>query len=481
MIKIQPPYQGIAQSPEVGFGDIRNIDLYSAPGSARLNNSLVKVSGTTVDALIKWIVRDPDTPANVFALDSNGVLYKSANSGDTWTEVSNRSGHGNGLMVKWGYVFVCTDTTIDVMKISDSTWTTGWQTIDSDTLWHPMIVSKNDGIIYGGAGRYIFSIEELTTFAPGTASTYDFTQQRLDLRKDVRVKCLAELGINLMCGTWTGSTLTDFRVADIFPWDRVSPSYGQPIQMTESGVNAMITISNQLYILAGVEGRIYRSDGYNSTPIGEIPQSIADLSAGVYLEPFPGAIMSYKGRLFFGVSGGSAVDGCGVYSLMQTSKGNILTMEHSVSTGNMGATNILQIGALLPISRDECLVGWRDNTTYGIDKADNDAFTPSYRGYFDTPVYDVGSVNSQAKFRQIELQLERDLRANEGVKLRYRLDKTDSYVDIKTVDFATYGAIRSKNIITEIPSDVKVCENIQVQIALTGTTTTPGVKKVTLG
>ena len=69
--------------------------------------------------------------------------------GSTWAELSDRGGSGQGLMVKWGYVFVCNDTEIDVIKISDSSVTDGWQTIDTDALWHPMLVSKNDGKIYG--------------------------------------------------------------------------------------------------------------------------------------------------------------------------------------------------------------------------------------------------------------------------------------------------------------------------------------------
>ncbi len=427
-IQINAPREGISQSPHVGFADVRNFDIDSRQGIARLNNILAKKSATTVDAQVNWIVRDPDTSTNVFALDSNGVLYKSANSGATWAEVSDRSGSGQGLMVRWGYVFVCEDTTIDVMKISDSSWTDDWQTIDTDSAWHPMLYSKNDSKIYGGAGQYVFSIEQLTTFDPASGSTYTYTQQALDLPASYRIKCLAEFGNNLMIGTWQGSTSVELRIADVFAWDRSSVSFIQPIQMDEFGVHAMLNDGNSLIILAGVDGLIYSSNGASAWVIGQLPQ---DLSGGKYLEFYPGAICKYKSKIFFGVGQGgtTAIAGMGVYSLKQTGKGNILNFEHTVSTLSDGTTNPLKPSALLPITRDTMLVGWRDHTTYGIDltTATSYAYGTDYVGYFDSPLYEIGNVDNKAKPQQIEIHLGKPLATDEGIQIKYRKSLSDSW------------------------------------------------------
>jgi len=362
-ITLSAPRQGISSSPHVGFADVRNMDIDSVQGITRLNNIMAKKSGTTVDAQVKWIVRDPDTSANIFALDSNGVLYKSANSGVDWTEVSDRGGSGQGLIVQWGYVFVCEDTTIDVMKISDSSWSDNWQTIDTDSLWHPMFVSKNDSKIYGGAGQYVFSIEQDTTFDPGDSGTYTFTQQALDLPASYRIKCIEELGNNLMLGTWQGTNVYDERIADIFPWDRSSVSFGQPIVMAEYGVHFLHNSGNSLIISAGIQGRIYRSDGVNAVQIAQLPH---DLSGGKYLETYPSSVCSYKGKIFFGIGGGGdsiTTDGCGVYSLKQTGRGNVLNLEHGISTGNFGSTTTVKATAILPLSQDKLLIAWRDGNT----------------------------------------------------------------------------------------------------------------------
>lgn len=475
-ITIQAPQLGIAQSPHIGFGDVRQLNIDSIPGIAKLNTIMVKKSGTTVDAQITWFARDPDTPANIGALDSNGVFYKSTDSGGTWSEVSDRDGSGQGLIIKWGYAFICETTTIDVIKMSDDTITNNWKTIDSDALWHPMIHSKNDGKIYGGAGKYIFSIEENSgqTFDPATSTTYTFTQQALDLPDGYRIKCLAELGNNLMIGTWQGSAVNQIRIADIFPWDRSSTSFSQPISLDEFGVHALLNTGNVLTVLAGIEGVIYRCDGVNAYPVARLPQ---DLSGGKYIEFYPGAIMNYKRKVFFGVSWtSSAISGMGVYSIRNSSKGTILNLEHVPSTGNDGTTNAMVIGALLPITHDTFLMGWRDNTTYGIDlsSATSYAYSSDYSGYFDSPLYEVGNEKNKWKPGEAELHLGRPLRTGEGIQIKYRVSLADSFTTVKTMAYADngIGAIISKVIPIHIPDDIKQAEHVQFRVALLGTATT---------
>lgn len=475
---IQAPRTGIAQSPHVGFGDIRNLDIFTTPGVAKLNNALDKESASVVDAQTKWIVRDPGT-GNLYSLDSNGVIYKSTNAGDTWTEISDRGGVGQGLAVWKGYVFIFEDTKIDVMDITDDSFDDDWQIIDSDSLWHPTWVSKNDGKLYFGAGRYVGSVEEVfgQNFDPATGGTFTYTQQALDLPEDYRIKSLVELGNDLMIGTWKGSAITDFKIADIFPWDRSSPSFRKPVQINENGINAMLVMGGQIIILAGVGGTIYKSDGYNAVPIGQIPNSIADIDGGKFLEPYPGAIMSFKGRIFFGISSAST-SGMGIYSLRQTSAGNILNLENIISSEGTGGTNPLVIGALLGITRDQYVVGWRDNTVYGIDRIDVDAYdyTTTYQGYFESPLYQIGTLLNPRQFSQIEFQLAKKLAANEGIKIDFRVNLTDSFTNIGIYDFATLGAIISHNIKCSIPAS----EFLQIRVSETGTTTTPHFRNLIL-
>ena len=481
-LEVKNPQIGIGPSPHLGYQEFRNLDLSSVPGVARLNNAMDLKSSTTVVGTPQWFVRNPATPAEVYCLDNGGKVYKSADSGATWALMTGftSGGHGNGLAIFKNYLVVARDAYLDVCGdgtatgITNANWTNSWQVIDSDTLWHPMIVSKLDGKLYGGAGRYVFSLEELTTFVPGTGDTFTYTQQALDLPSRYRIKCLDELGNNIMLGTWQGST-TPTRVADIFPWDASSATFGQPITMEENGVHAIKNINQTLYILAGTEGRIYSSQGLVANLIGQIPRSIVDTGGSIPLTYFPGAIANYKGKLFFGLGSSSTIDGMGTWSLLQTSSGNILNLEHGISSGNWGVSAALQIGAILPMDTDKLLVGFKD-TTYGIDLTNTGTFYTAYAGYLISAFYQVGSNLKKRAFSQLEFLLTRLLRTNEGVKVEYRTDLTSSFTTIGTYTFATLGAVLSHNTTADIPS----CEFVQLKISLTGTTTSTDWRILTL-
>jgi len=493
---INSPRQGISQSPHLGFADVRNLDVTSVPGIAKLNNILSKVSATTVTAQINWFVRHPITTTEVYALDTAGTVYKSADSGATWVVLAGSSAtaaHGNGLWIWKNYLIVARDAFLDVCGDGSATgiiaanWTLGWQAIDSDVLWHPMLTSTNDNKLYGGAGKYVYSLDENTgfTFAPGTAGTFTWTQQALDLPPDYRIKCIEELGNNLMLGTWQGTNVYDIRIANIFPWDRSSASFGQPIVLNDYGVHAMKNIGNSLIVLAGTSGTIYRCDGANAIIVGQLPM---DLSGGKYQEWYPGSICSYKNKVFFGTGNGgtTVIAGQGIYSLWQTGQGNILALEHLNSSLTDGSSASVKISALLPITRDTILSAFRSNTTYGIDlsSATSYAYGTDYSGYFESPLYVVGTYNNKQPFSEIEFVLAKELATGEGLKFEYRVNLTDSWTTIRTrndtaltLTYATLGAITSHILSADIPP----CEMLQIRVSLLGTaTTTPQFKYLIL-
>jgi len=487
---IEAPRQGIAQSPHIGFGDVCNLDISTIPGICRINNNLDKVSGTAVTGLVKWIVRDPVTPANIYAVDDAGDVYVSTNSGASFAALASQptsGGTGQGLAIWKDYLFCPRATAMDLYGPLSGTpaWRNSWAglTMDTDALWHPMLVSRLDGELYGGAGKYIFNISEVAgkTFAWDDAETYTSTAQALTLPVGYRVKCLEELGNNLMIGTWQGTTITDFKIADIFTWDGSSVTYGQPIMLNENGVNALLTLGNSLYVLAGVDGKIYRSDGVGAVLVGQIPSSIANIEGSKYLEPYPGSFVNYKGKPTFGVSSGGATytSGMGIYSLKETSQGSILNLEHIVSTGNDGTSAVLKIGALLPISRDTILAGWADDTTYGIDKTTTTTRVASYGAYFESPLYMVGTPLNKRTFTELEFQLAKELAAGEGIQIKFRVNLTDTWTTIGTYTNTILGAVISHHVKTNIPAT----EFLQIRVELgagTSNLTTPEFKNVIL-
>ena len=489
-MEILAPKTGIAQSAHVGFPNMRNLDITSIPGIVALNNILVKRSSATVTETINWVVRNPLVTTEVYAVGNTGIVYSSTDSGVTWAVLAGNTagGAGQGLTVWKDYLFVPRATAMDLYGPLSGTpaWRNSWAglTMDTDALWHPLLVSRNDNKLYGGAGRFVFSIDEVTgqTFLWSNAATYTATAQALDLPSPYRIKCMKELGNNLMLGTWQGVNLYDIRAADIFPWDRSAVSFGQPISIDDYGVHAMENSGNSLTVLAGISGTVRKSDGVNATIVGQIP---TDIRGGKYLEFYPGAICNYKNKIFFGTGQGgtTATPNQGIYSLSQTGQGSILNMEHSVSTLSDGTTNPLKVTALLPITRDTLLAGWRDNATYGLDltTATSYLYTTDYAGYFETPLYTVGTSLQLKKFTNIEFQLVRPLRTGEGIKIEYRDDLTATFTTLNTYSFTDFGAVVSRNSLFIAPIDIPACETIQLRVSLLGSSTTsPEVKSINL-
>lgn len=490
-IVINAPRQGIS-SPLVGFADCRNLDISSMPGIVKLNKKLTAVTGTIANR-INWAIVHPITSTEVYALSTAGIVYKSTDSGLNFTALtgySTTNAHGNGLIIWKNYLFVARDSYLDycgdgsVGGIITANWNvSGWKAIDTDNLWHPMLVSKLDGKLYGGAGKYVFILDTENDGSFPPATTTGWTQQALDLPANYRIKCLEELGNNLMIGTWQGSAVNSVRVADIFPWDGTSLKYGQPVVLNDFGVHAMLNDGGTLIVLAGISGQIRECNGASAWAIGQIPNSLIDLT-GKYLEFYPGALCKYKGKYFFGVGYTAALGGMGVYSLERTGRGNILNFEHTVSSGNDGTTNLMQVSALLPITDEKILVGYLDNATAGLDLTDAAAYPADYSGYFVSPLYTVGDIKNLRAFADLTFQLVKKLATGEGIRLSYRNNLSDSFTLIKTTSGGVLSLIYSylSAVVSHfITPDIPKCEMVQIKCEILGTsTTTPSFRSLTL-
>ena len=97
---INVPREGIAQSPHVGFADVRNLDISYQQGIVQLNKKLSLQSASVVTGLPKWGINDPVTTTQVVELDDDGNLYFNNFTGfTTWYKITgspSTDAHGNG-------------------------------------------------------------------------------------------------------------------------------------------------------------------------------------------------------------------------------------------------------------------------------------------------------------------------------------------------------------------------------------------------
>lgn len=468
--------EGMAPSYAVGSATHASLDINSAPGILRAGFKSVKQSGSTVTGLVNWFTADQGT-GNIYAIDANQVVYVSTDTGVTWSVVVHASasaGAGNGACVWKNYLFISASNAIDVYGPLNgvAAWTNGWQTIGGDGGLHPMLWGQDD-ILYVGSTQFVASVMETSgsTFAPGTGASYTFTQKALTLPANVFIRSMEELGVNLLIGVYNvgkGPIQNN-----IYPWDRTSTTFRLPIKVSGDGTHAMKTIGQQTYILAGKTGDIYVTNGTQATPLKTLKHSNNNTTT-----PQPGAIMDLGGRPHFGFGPGFDVDiyTRGVYSLTPSLQ-YALNNEAGISNGALAST--VTIGALYPIDSYKYLIGWSDSNaaTFGIDLVAGSGFRTT--GTYDSQFYIVGDYINKRKFRSIMFQLAKPLISGQSIVLSYKYNISAGFTSIGTYDFATYGAITSK----EIPFPGLETDSIQIRIqvvAATSSVATPDLQLVIL-
>lgn len=490
--------RGVADSEFLGHSVIANLDVYQKKGITSLNYASYPTSG--VSTFIKWGLKDPIS-GNTFGLASDGTVYELNENTGVWTlkagnDVTNAQ--GNGLAVWKNYLFVARAGFLDVMKISNSTWTNSWQVLEpvsglSGTNSHMMLWALDD-ILYIGNGRYVASVAQNVgqVFDPGNAATYTVNLQALDLPSYYEVSCLAELGSKLMIGTKVANDT--LALADIFPWDRSSPTFDLPIRIGENGVRQMITRNNSLYAVCGNTHTVYITNGSSAQKLKSIATLLREENSGSDIAeyttlkwPNAGSICIIGGKIYMGIKSidGSA-DGAtnrypiGVWSIDQNN--NFAFEQEFSSLGNSFSTSF-EVGALFECSDGQVLsMSLSQGGIYVNDLVDMRNFATrylytDYKGFIESQIFQPGTTLIPRTFQQLEFSLAKPLFTGQGIKIKYRINESDIWTTLGTYDFATYGAISSFN----TPFGVQA-ETIQIRVEITqsGTYASPELLEIRL-
>lgn len=448
--------KGVSRNVNAGFNDMRNVDIHSRQGNARINPKATKISSTTVTGLIKGFASSISTSTDFWAIDdaASCKVYKSDAGTASWSVVSGNSSSqiGNDIAYWKDHIFIGTTDRVDTYgKLSGTpAWFQNWLgnngetniTLTSQTEYRPILAGQDDKL-YIADGRYIHTVAETTgqTFDDGTAATFEITEQALDLPEGTTITSLQELGEYLVIGTNKETDTGQTQAAYIYFWDRVSSSFELPVRIKEDGIRAMVSTGQIVYVFT--EGATVNIYAVNTASAQFLRKIETDGTVdGKDVRIYPNAAMWYRDKLYFGVrkttTGGYPV---GVYSYDPTT--DVLVFENEISTGDTGdatSTN-LGVGALFARTTTDFLIGWRDDSTYGIDLvADGGDKYTSYSAIIDTQVIPI-STRDKTTIEELEIKLARELATDEGVRIQYRENKTDSWTTAWTFDHTTYGAV----------------------------------------
>lgn len=403
---------------------------------------------------------DPRTSTK-FAQDSNGrVWYDNGGvfsllNGNTLTNAV-----GNGLVLfkpssgDHLYLIAFRNAQVDIVDVFGNTqkrapsWTNNW-----DSAWPGPINSTagsgnshyailgQDNIVYYCDDRYIGSITEIGVFDPSNTATYNPNVQALDLPLGLTTYWLEQLGVNLLISVSNDSY--------IYPWDRVSDSFGLPLPLPEFGGNKMKNIGNIVYILAGRRGNIYYTLGTYVRPFKTLPVYLlnTDVTTPSSIPLTWGGIASMLGDLIVGV--GALSGQSGTYRL--TPDGHV-TIDNMPSTSGSNGANATALFA----QNDFYSMGYSG----GIDKMDTSRYGSLGNVIIQSALYRVGNKAQKATYSQLEIQLASPQIGS--VRVGWRANDTATFTNITT--FSPDGTSTSY----EFDCGLIDIENIQIQVEMSG-------------
>ena len=452
--------RGIGVSPYTGFGRFQNMEIFQIPGVIKMKYRQVKKYSTL--GLPIAIVHD--YLGNEWAYTNNNYLYK---NGVANYQTGTYNGVGNGFdmkIVAGVYIMITRgdgrNVYIDIISVQTSSYFffPAWQQVSYPTVGGtaqiynaPIQVLTGNQYIYIGFGNNVATIQNFTANSnPAAAPTGVFVSTAIPLQAGDYCRTLGLLGRNLLIGTQGGSSFADltFTQANIYPYDLSQLLLGIPIYIEENGINQIFTYNNQAYIHAGIYGNIYVTNGSSIEFYNRV--SVVNRSFGTTMLPWPNAINYVNNRLLIGTGNVNASDTFpstsyhGIYELQGSGKTSALNFQ-TISTLNVGVSQSLAVGAILPLGNDNLVVGWQDGGSYGVDATDGAPGTPGLNGtyqsfscFFECPVDIIAEPQNTETYDDIIVYLADPLIAGQQIQLWYKDGRSNAYVPIVAANGNAY-------------------------------------------
>jgi len=448
---------GISSGSKIGLaGSFRfgqGLDIHSDPDILAVSPATTKDSASVVvDLPVFGTTNTVNT--NIYFLGNAGKLYRNASG--TYTIVNTYStAQGMGFFTGTNEVIFCSGDTEYMLNPATDAVSTGRTLETAD--FHPVEAFLDK--VFIGNGREIISTD-------GSGIDYDSDTEGggIGIEFGYKVRCLKNLGDWL----FIGATADNSSNARYYLWDGVSDNYNYAKTLKgEDGINSCeVSDDGAVVISAGKNGNIYRLTGLDTT-LAKI-KTIPLVGAGSTIEVYPQAMANHQGRVLLGLSAGTSTTAKrGVYSWASHSSqyAKTLNCEYAISTGTITGTTT-QIGCLLSVNTTALYIGWRDGSTYGIDKVDGTG-TQATADY-QSLIFDAGKPFLRKFFKLFKITLAKVLATGEVITLSYKKDRGD-WTTIGTIDYSVDGAVFEK---TFKPANVLKCRELEIRLAIANASTT---------
>lgn len=305
--------------------------------------------------------------------------------------------------------------------------------------FHQSLVSINDGNLYfcNGSDVGVLQLLPFQTFNNLiiNGNNWYFNSAALSLPPTETLTWLVELRNQLLI-------LAPYKM---YPWDRFSPQWLNPIPIQEQMYKA-INILNNIYIFAGNKGNIYLSNGSVISPFKKMPDYIAGTIDPVWTW---GDIMSFRQRLWFQayVQNGQTGTGilAGIFSMGLTNAGSAISVETPGSlvmeaqnsfglvSGTTTAPGLLINNLPTALNYQNYYSAWSNGSSPfgGIDYNDTTLWS-SNEPFIETDLINIASIAQPKTFSNMEFKLDQPLQSGDSITVYARQSLSDSYTLIGT-------------------------------------------------
>ncbi len=465
--------KGQADSPYLGFDTMRNIDITSCPGVAKISYRSILNLNTSGLPVARVVAKNGDEYVLIDqgGTPGTGILYKNG------VFLTNVVGIGRDMVEYKGYLIISAGSALHCYGTTTATaYFSNWQTGLDGNNYLKILVSKSDGNVYITNGNNIKRISAFVagTFAVAPTCTFDTA---ISLPDGYYATTHAELGSRLMVGTMNfnqWSLRSASTEASIFPY-RIGVSataFDDPITISnESCVQQILSNNGLIYITAGAKGNVYASNGTQYNRIRTIPFANRD-EFGISMSYYPNAInINNRGNLLIGTSseyGSSTNEQHGIYEINLGTGKYETNLINTISTGNFYGT--IAIGFVRQEAQDKLFWGWRDGASFGMDNTSIPKYT-GYKAVIESPYYLLGNKQSPKQFEHVEILFGKPLTTEQGIKLYYRPDTISDYTLINTWDYSTVGGVFS----IKDSATMSVLQSGQIKIELTAFSDVGGI------
>ncbi|HCC13779.1 MAG: hypothetical protein UV82_C0007G0020 [Candidatus Magasanikbacteria bacterium GW2011_GWD2_43_18] len=350
---------------------------------------------------------------------NNGKIFE--NTFSSWVEVHDNVNiwGGSGMFADEDYLYYAGSTWIG--RYDKTTWTDSWQSLNVNTAFDPVPITKFLKFICFGNKQYM---------AAWDTAASSWNPNRLTLPSGYVIRWLAPLTDYLVV-----SAHHESQGSALFFWDGYSQTYNRVLQLTQTECLSGVVDKNVLYMVMR-DGWICRFNGTGIEKLNRFP----DMDYQDYINILAQCVKVYQGMIYI-AKGSNTFETtrrhhfCGIWVFNPAT--NALYYKHRFSNNavnnHTGGVSSVQF---LFVDRNTIRVGYRDSTKYIVDiNHDTGTYRPyDFGAYWVSPLVD-DEPYLRKRFKQAILNFMKPIPNSSFARFEVKYNTSERWVrDMKSVN-----------------------------------------------